>query len=388
VAVKIVRQENRIALLGAPVSAAALAPGGEGAPAAFRKAGLVSKLQSIGYEVADLGDDPAKLYQADETSPRARNLPLVLAALEALRPRVEIAVKSGALPLILGGDCSIALATVAGLRRYFRHVSLIYADADADLQTPATTSSGCVDGMVVSHLVGRGASELVRFWSEPPLVREPDLTLFGVSRLDPAEEQALQASPLRRYLAEDVRRKTPAKAAGEAVERLHVGAREFVLHFDVDVIGGFQATNLPGTGGLRLEELREAFEVFAAQKHLAAIEVTGYNPLRDADGSGAKLVIEFLSELLATRKEKLSAASASVAAAATPAPDKSPDKSPDENPSADSEAAAPAAANAPAAVPSEAWSSDMLDEVEPHVDVESLENSAVANPGEPEEPHS
>ena len=184
-AVKIVRQPNKIALLGAPTSAAAMSPGHEGAPAALRNAGIVERLRAIGYEVSDFGDDPPQLYQPDEESPRARNLPRILAAIEALKPRVEQAVKSGALPLILSGDCSVALATVAGVRRYFRNVSMIYMDRDADLNTPATTTSGCVDGMAVSHLTGRGAAELVRFWGEPPLVREPDVALFGVDRLDP-----------------------------------------------------------------------------------------------------------------------------------------------------------------------------------------------------------
>ncbi|MGA8556139.1 MAG: arginase family protein, partial [Candidatus Acidiferrales bacterium] len=163
-AVKIVRQPNKIALLGAPTSAAAMSAGHEGAPAALRAAGLIERLRMLGYEVADFGDDPLQLFKLDNESPRARNLPGVIASIEALKPRVEQAVKSCALPLIVGGDCSIAMATVAGVRRYFRKVSMIYMDRDADLNTPATTSTGCVDGMVVSHLAGRGAAELVRFW--------------------------------------------------------------------------------------------------------------------------------------------------------------------------------------------------------------------------------
>src|SRR5580704_14227943 len=122
-----------------------MSAGHEGAPAALRSAGLIDKLRSAGYEVSDLGDDPQQLYKPDEESPRARNLPAVIASLEALKPRVEQAVKSCALPVILTGDCSIALATVAGARRYFRNVSMIYVDRDADLNTPATTQSGCVD---------------------------------------------------------------------------------------------------------------------------------------------------------------------------------------------------------------------------------------------------
>lgn len=372
-AVKIVRQGNRIAILGAPVSAAALAPGGEGAPAAFRNAGLISKLQSNGYEVTDMGDDPVQLYQEDNESPRARNLPRILRALEALKPRVEIAVKSGALPLILGGDCSIALATVAGLRRYSRHVSLLYLDADADLQTPATTRSGCVDGMVVSHLVGRGASELVRFWSEPPLVREPDLALFGVSRLDPAEEQTLQTSPVRRYLADDVKRKTPAKTANEAIERIHGDTHEFVLHLDVDAIADFQATNLPSSGGLGWQDLRELFDVFASQKHLAAIEVTGYNPARDADAACAKLVVEFLVEVLAARREKAKSAAAAAAApiiepVAEPVAKKGPEVE-----TTDSVETGESTASASEIQPGETWSSDTLEGAETRKESESVE---------------
>lgn len=371
-AVKIVRQDNRIALLGAPVSAAALAPGGEGAPASLRQAGLVSRFQLIGYEVTDMGDDPVRAYEIDEESPRARNVRSVLAALEALRSRVETAVKSGALPVILSGDCSVALAVVAGLRRYFRNVSLLYADADADLQTPATTPSGCVDGMVVSHLVGRGASEMVRFYSEPPLVREPDLALFGVSRLDPAEEQALQTSPLRRYLADDIRRKSPAKAASEAIERIHGGTHEFVLHFDVDVIAGFPATNLPSSEGLNIEELREAFSIFAAQPHLAAIEITGYNPSKDSDASCANLLVNFLGEILSIRREKMKAAAAEAPAASSKTTAKA-------SRTSDDDVAIPASA------PGEAWSSDMLDQDEQPGDAESLEQSTTEPAGDTED---
>jgi arginase len=309
VAAKIVRQPNRIALLGAPTSAAALLPGHELAPGALRAAGLISKLQSIGYNVTELGDDPVQVSSPDEESPRARNLSKVICSLEALKPRVEHAVKLGALPLILGGDCSIALAVVAGVRRHFRNVGLLYMDRDADLNTPATTASGCLDGMVVSHLTGRGAPELVRFWSEPPLVREPDLALFGVDRLDPPEEDVLSRSPLRRYLAMDVIRMGAAAAAQLAIERIHGESSEFVLHFDVDVIAGFQATNYPGSAGLSLEDVRAALEVFVRQKHLAAIEVTAYNPQKDSDGSGAKLIIDLLAGILQARLAALQGAS-------------------------------------------------------------------------------
>ena len=373
-AVKIVRQPNKIALLGAPTSAAALSAGHEKAPAALRAAGLVDRLRSIGYEVADLGDDPPQLFQPDEESPRARNLPRVLAAIEALKPRVEQAVKSAALPLILAGDCSVALATVAGVRRYFRNVGMIFVDRDADLNTPATTTSGCVDGMVVSHLSGRGAAELVRFWGEPPLVREPDLALFGVHRLDPSEEEVLRQSPLRRYLAHDVQRMGAAAAAQAAVDRIHSSSHEFVLHFDVDVISDFQATNYPGSGGLSLEEIREALIVFVQQKHLAALEITAYNPTKDPDGTAAKLLVDLLADVLENRLETLKAAAvpagqperapSTAAASQSAAAGSSSTSSGSSQPPAVPSSEASAAAISPAATPGEAWSSESLEDTD------------------------
>jgi arginase len=352
VAVKITRQPDKIALLGAPTSAAALSRGHERAPAALRAAGLIEQLRSIGYEVTDHGDDPVQLSEADSDSPRARNLPRIVKSLEALRPRVEAAVKSGALPIILTGDCTSAVATVAGVRRYFHNVSMIYLDRDADVNVPSTTPSGCVDGMVVAHLTGRGAAELVRFWGEPPLVRDPDIALFGVERFDPPEEDLLRRLPIRSFPASEVHRKGAAATARVALERVHASRNEFILHLDVDVIADFQATNFPGSGGLTLDEVREALEVFVADKHLAAIDVAAYNPEKDPDGSGAKIVIELLASVLASRRQAHAAPAAETASATATTKASSGEDKPV------SEAASPA----PAVAVGEAWSSDGLDD--------------------------
>jgi arginase len=158
---------------------------------------------------------------------------------------------------------------------------------------------------VISHVIGRGAPELVRFWGEPPLVREPDIALFGFERLDPSEEQYLVSSPLRRHSALEVSTVGAAAAARIALERVHAAKHEFVLHFDVDTISSqeFRATNSPGEGGLSLNEVRDALRVFAAQPNLAAIEVAGYNPEIDPDGEAARRLVDLLVEVLAVRLE-------------------------------------------------------------------------------------
>jgi len=333
-AVKIVRQANKIALIGAPTSAAALQAGHERAPEALRSAGLVQRLQGVGYEVADLGDIPVQVFQPDEEHPRARNLPAILAALSALRPLVEQAVKSGAVPLILGGDCTIALATIAGLHRYYRRVSLVWMDRDADMNVPASTPSGCVDGMVVAHISGRGAPELVRFSGEPPLVRPPEVALFGFDRLDPPEQEALDRSPFRRYPAAEVLRRGVAAAAEAALANIHATAQEFLLHFDVDVISAddFRATNYPAPGGLRAEEVSLALEVFLRHGNLAAVEVTAYNPLLDSEGSGAGLVVDMLAAAFAARLAAKSEPAPAEATAVSGVPPEAPAAAPPETP--------------------------------------------------------
>jgi len=318
-AVKIIRQPKKIVLLGSATSAAALRAGHERAPAALRAAGLADRLNAAGFEVTDQGDTATQVFQPDDEHPRARNVPAILKSLSDLRPRVEVAVKSGALPLIISGDCISVLAVVAGTRRYYRNVSLMYMDRDADLNLPATTPSGCIDGMVISHVIGRGAPELVRFWGEPPLVREPDIALFGFERLDQPEEQYLVSSPLRRHPALEVAAVGAAPAARLALERVHAARNEFVLHFDVDIISSqeFPATDFAGEGGLNLDQVRDALRVFVSQPNLAAIVVAGYNPELDADASMARRLIDLLVEVLAARLETgTGESSANVASAA------------------------------------------------------------------------
>lgn len=308
-AVKITRQPKKIALIGAPSSAAAFLAGSEKAPAALRAAGLVERLQSAGYEVIDHGDCAPRLFADDDEHKRARNLKEIVAGLNDLKVRAEIAVKSGALVLVLGGDCAQVIGLLTGVRRYYKHVNLLWFDRDADLNTPASTPSGRIDGMVVAHVIGKGAPELVRFWGESPLVREPDVTLFGLDRLDPPEQEFLSKSPMRHIYAADIQSKGARAAARDGLTYVHADAHEFVLHLDTDVIAEeeFPAVNVPASGGLRLEDTRAALTEFAKHKNLLGLVVAQYNPDKDPDGSSAKKLVDLLVETLSARLEAMSA---------------------------------------------------------------------------------
>ena len=308
-AVKIVRQPKKIALIGAPSSAAAFLAGSEKAPAALRAAGLAEKLQGAGYEVADHGDCAPRLFADDGDHRRARNLPEIIGGLNDLKTRAEIAVKSGALVLVLGGDCAQAIGLLSAIRRYHKHVNLLWMDRDADLNTPASTPSGRIDGMVVAHIIGKGAPELVRFCGESPLVREPDVLLFGLDRVDQPEQDFLKRSPMRHIYAADVQLKGGANAAREALTHLHAEARDFAIHLDCDLISAdeFPAVNVPASGGLRMDDARTAFSEAVSQKNLLGLDIAQYNPDKDPDGTGAARLVELLVEALKARVEKLEA---------------------------------------------------------------------------------
>jgi arginase len=225
-------------------------------------------------------------------------------------------VKSGALVLVLGGECVQVVGLLTGARRYYKHINLLWFDRDADLNTPATTPSGRIDGMVLAHIIGKGAPELVRFWGETPLVREPDVTLFGLARLDPPEQDFLSRAPLRHVHAPDIQAKGAAAAAVDTLNHLHADTREFVLHLDLDVIAQeeFPAVVVPGSGGLGFEDVRAALKEIVRHKNLVGLDVAQFNPDKDTNGDYAKKIVDLLVESLSTRLEVPTSNSADPAA--------------------------------------------------------------------------
>jgi arginase len=285
-------------------------------------------LKGIGYEVMDYGDVTPRVFQDDEQHQRARNLPEIVAGLNELRTRAELAVKTGALVLVLGGDCAQAIGLLTGARRYYKHTNLLWFDRDADLNTPATTPSGRIDGMVVAHIIGRGAPELVRLWGEPQLVREPDITLFGLHRVDAAEEEFLRISPIRAVSAADIQKHGAGAAARSALAHLHADAKQFVLHLDTDVIAQeeFSSVNVPGSGGLNFEDVREALNEFVLHENLVGLDIAQYNPNKDSDGNHARKLVDLVAGVLAKRLRALEATPSdqqSAVAAGEPVPETS-----------------------------------------------------------------
>jgi arginase len=296
--------ENKIALIGVPSSAGARQTGQERAPQCLRAAGLVQRLISQGHDVMDLGDLNQVSFRPDTESPKAQNLALVLDVLDQVRESVDYAIANRARPLILGGDCSITIGVIAALIEHFPDLGLSYVDGDVDLNTPQTTNTGIFDGMVMAHILGRGADELRHFGSRCPLLEEQQIALFGYSAqaggIDPAEFDILRNTQMAMFPLEEVNADVRG-AANRALRELESKAEHILVHFDVDVVDfdDFPAVDVAHEPGLTLAQAQVALGVFVGSEKSVGLVITEFNAQQDPDGTLAERLVGVIEDVLA-----------------------------------------------------------------------------------------
>jgi arginase len=269
-----------LSLIGAPSSAGAYAPGQEKAPAAFRRQGLVSALTQAGQPVRDRGDVPSFRWRPDPLRPKAMNLDAVRRAASAVADLVRDAMAAGDTALVLGGDCTLELGTVAGALRGEDSVGLVYIDLDSDLNPPEH-SNGALDWTGVAHLLDLPdvASKLSGLGRRRPMLAASDILFFAVDNVTPVEAQTIRALDLESIGLAEVKR-DPAGAAKRAV----AWAAKFnrlLVHLDVDVLAFIDfpiAENVRRCDGLTLDELSQVLKGLVATPNWRALTVTEVNP--------------------------------------------------------------------------------------------------------------
>jgi len=293
-----------MSVLGVPTSAGAFAPGQERAPAALREAGLLTALGERDVDVRDLGDSPVWRWRPDRERPRAQNLDAVVRIARDTAARVEAALGDGPL-LVLGGDCSIELGTIAGHLARDESVGLVYLDLHPDLNTPASVVEGTFDWMGMAHALGvAGAQpELVGIGPRTPLLHDDQVLFlaYGPERARPFEldqiiRRGMAAIPVDE-VADD-----PEAAAGRALDFVSRFDR-LLVHFDVDVVD-FNDAQLSEDAvrgdGLTLDAAMRALTVLSASERLSAVTVTELNPFHgDEEGQTLRRFVEMLADSLA-----------------------------------------------------------------------------------------
>jgi arginase len=294
-----------LAIIGTPSSAGAYAPGQEMAPSALRNAGLIDRLRDAGHEVVDYGDSPVFRWRPDRTNRYAQNLPAVLDAIAATAERVQTAATAGHLPVVLGGDCTVGIGTVAGMVATApERLGLIYFDLHADLNTPNSGPDGALDWMGMSHLLDEptALTELRQIGPRTPLLTPEQVVVFGHSheRATPWERDVISRRGVRTVPVEDVASAPEERA--QAALALLPDIDRLVIHFDVDVIDFIDAPLSENTGrneGLTLDQALRALRVFTAHPAFAALTITELNPLHgEEDGATLERFVAGLVEAL------------------------------------------------------------------------------------------
>jgi len=297
-----------VTIIGVPLDLGAGRRGVDMGPSAFRVAGLAERVRELGYDVRDAGDLPVKIAETQSPGdPRQKYLVEIRKVCERLRDSVEAAVGQGSVPVVLGGDHSIAMGTIAGLARRFRKgnekVGLIWFDAHADANTPETSPSGNIHGMPLAVALGLGEPSLVNLAGFQPMVEGSRASLVGIRDVDPAERANVKASGIGAFTMRDVDERGMRAVMEEAIERATSGTAGFHVSFDMDGIDPSAAPGVgtPSPGGLSYREAHLAMEMLADTGKVVAAEFVEVNPVLDHKNGTARLAIELIASLLGKR---------------------------------------------------------------------------------------
>jgi arginase len=294
---------SSVAVVGAPLDLGAGRRGVDMGPSAIRYAGLEERLERLGLRVLDWGNVETAVAEAtDQGDERARFLPQIKATCERVARLVSHAVEDGLLPLVLGGDHSVALGTLGGLARVLGRGGVLWIDAHGDMNTPETTPSGNVHGMALAAALGRGGNVFESASWPLPAVDASRVALVGVRALDDGERALLRELEVRVYTMSDVDRLGVERCVRESLT--HVAGPGFVhVSLDMDAVDPEVAPGVgtPVRGGLSYREAHLALELVAESGLAGSLEVVEVNPILDRENETAKFAVELVASGLGAR---------------------------------------------------------------------------------------
>jgi arginase len=292
-----------VAVIGAALDLGAGRRGVDMGPSAIRLAGLETRLARLGHEVLDWGNVPSDVAEAtDMGDERARFLPQIKATCERIARLVQQARTEGHLPLVLGGDHSVALGSLGGLASLGGPGGVIWLDAHGDLNRPGTTPSGNVHGMVLAAALGLAGDGFASDAWPMPCVDVERVAIVGARSLDPGERELVKESGVRVWTMSHIDRLGMERVMREAIE--HVSGDNFVhVSLDMDALDPQFAPGVgtPVRGGLDYREAHLAFELIAEAQVLCSLDVVEVNPVLDTANATGSLAVELVASALGAR---------------------------------------------------------------------------------------
>ncbi len=300
--------KKTVELIRAPFDLGASRRGAARGPDALLAAGLEDRLRGLGWtlfeepaggEDATSGGKP--VFSRETSADRAiKHLPETAAFAAALAARVSAAARSSRFPLVLGGDHSVAIGTLAGLADVYKRLGVIWIDAHGDLNTEATSPSGNIHGMALAASLGHGHPLLTGIRTAGAKLRPEHTVIVGARSLDPGERAAIRSFGVGCYTMHDIDRLGMPRVMEEAIRRVSSGTDGVHLSFDIDSVDPVAApgTGTPVPGGLSYREAHLALELLFEAGIVTSAEFVELNPGLDTDGRTAELAVGLIGSLL------------------------------------------------------------------------------------------
>ncbi len=301
-------RQSHIAIIGAPLDLGQGRRGVDMGPSALRVANLNRRIAALGYEVEDLGNTPVEQAESLPEGPeRAKYLPQIAATCDHLARMVERALREGRVPLVVGGDHSVAVGTVAGVSNFYRQrrqeIGLIWVDAHADMNTPETSPSGNVHGMPAACCVGMGPKELTHLLGYAPKVNPRRVAFVGLRDVDALEKPHVRESGVKAFTMRDIDERGMRAVILEAIQIASEGTAGFHLSLDMDFVDPQHAPGVgtPVRGGATYREAHLAMELICDSSRMVSMEVVEVNPAIDEGNRTAELAVELVMSAFGKR---------------------------------------------------------------------------------------
>ena len=292
---------QKIRIIGVPMDLGASRRGVDMGPSALRVAGLQARIKTLGHQVEDMGNIAVK--QAEEQhygEKRAKYLTEISETCKELAGTVQKALEEGLLPVVLGGDHSIAVGTISGVSAHYRkqekNVGYIWLDAHGDMNTPESSPSGNIHGMPLAAVMGYGAPELVELLGFKPKVQPQNVVLVGIRDLDAQEKRLVKKSGVHVFTMRDIDERGMREVMSDALKFAMDDTDAIGVSLDMDFVDPTDAPGVgtPVRGGVTYREAHLAMEMIADTEAMASLEIVEINPVIDEHNTTALLGVELV----------------------------------------------------------------------------------------------
>lgn len=290
--------KRNISVIGVPMDLGQSRRGVDMGPSAMRYAGMVERLENLTYTVKDLGDIQIQHEQEDPNEP-LHNLRQIANATKELARAVDQEVAGGSFPLILGGDHSISIGSIAGIAQHYENLGVIWYDAHGDLNSAETSPSGNIHGMSLAVNLGIGHPSLTNVLNEEAKIKPENVVIIGARSLDAGERKLIKEKGIKVYTMHDIDRFGMPHIMEEAIGYLQKRTDGVHLSLDLD---GLDPTEAPGVGtpvlgGLTYRESHVAMELLAQSGCITSAEFVEVNPILDDQNKTAEVAVGLMGSL-------------------------------------------------------------------------------------------